>query len=147
MAEAFLKWAGPKPMNRFSSPTTRGGSGVARNFKRGRVGIISTFFVKRIFFGRTNLKLIKKQEKLSGGSGGMLPRNIFENLHAATAILVPFKIFRQIVFKFFDLNSECFAKYDTFCSHIFNYACLRRKTYSYQRGSKLEKNCIHQKLF
>ena len=31
------------------------------------------------------------------------------------------------MFKFFDRNSECFAKYDTFCSHIFNYACLRRK--------------------
>ena len=27
------------------------------------------------------------------------------------------------MFKFFDLNSECFAKYDTFCSHSFNYAC------------------------
>ena len=29
------------------------------------------------------------------------------------------------MFKFFDLNSECFAKYDSFCSHIFNYACLK----------------------
>ena len=28
--------------------------------------------------------------------------------------------------KFFDPNSECFAKYDTFCSHIFDYACSRR---------------------
>ena len=35
MAEAFLKWGGPKSMTRFSSPTTRAGSGVARNFKRG----------------------------------------------------------------------------------------------------------------
>ena len=35
MAEAFLKWGGPKPMTRFSSPTTRAGSGVARNIKRG----------------------------------------------------------------------------------------------------------------
>ena len=26
---------GAKPMTRFSSPTTKGGSGVARNFKRG----------------------------------------------------------------------------------------------------------------
>ena len=41
--------------------------------------------------------------------------------------------------KFFDPNPECFAKYDdTFCSHIFNSACLRRKTYSYRRGSKLQ---------
>ena len=34
------------------------------------------------------------------------------------------------MFKFFDLNSECFAKYSAFCSHIFNYACLWRKAYS-----------------
>ena len=31
------------------------------------------------------------------------------------------------MFKFFDSHFEYFAKYDTFCSHIFNYACLRRK--------------------
>ena len=36
-------------MTRFSSPTTKAGSGVARNFKGGEEGIISTFFVKRIF--------------------------------------------------------------------------------------------------
>ena len=48
-------------MNRFSSFTTKDGSGVARNLKR--EGIISTFFGKRIFFGRTNLKLIKKPGK------------------------------------------------------------------------------------
>ena len=29
------------------------------------------------------------------------------------------------MFKFFYPNSDCFAKYGTFCSHIFNYACLR----------------------
>ena len=72
----------------------------------------------------------------------MLFRKIFENLHAEMAILVLFRIiFRQIVFKLFDSNSECFAKYDTgiFYFHTFNYqyACLRRKTHSYQRGSKL----------
>ena len=38
-------------------------------------------------------------------------------------------IFWQIVFKFFDPNSECIAKYVEFCSHIFNYACVRRKVY------------------
>ena len=41
----------------------------------------------------------------------MLPR---ENLHAVMAILVLFKYFRQVLFKFFDPNSECFAKYDAF---------------------------------
>ena len=42
MAEAFLKWGGPKPMTRFSSSTITDGSGVARNFEKG--SIISTFF-------------------------------------------------------------------------------------------------------
>ena len=32
----------------------------------------------------------------------------------------------QILFKFFGLNSECFAKYHRFSSYIFDYACLRR---------------------
>ena len=35
-------------------------------------------------------------------------------------------ILRQILFKFFDPDSECFAKYDAFGAHIFDYACLRR---------------------
>ena len=46
-------------MTRFSPPTTRADSGVARHFKRGRHKFPAYFF-----FGRTNLKLIKKQEKL-----------------------------------------------------------------------------------
>ena len=66
----------------------------------------------------------------------MLSLKIFENLHAVMAALV-----------LFDPNSECFAKYDAFCSHIFDYACLRRKTYRYRRGSKLWKNCILKKHF
>ena len=40
-------------------------------------------------------------------------------------MLPPKNFQRQILLKFFDPNSECFAKYDTFCSHIFDYACLR----------------------
>ena len=48
MAEAFLKWEGPKPMTRFSLVTIRAGSGVARNCKRGQ-GIISTFFPASFF--------------------------------------------------------------------------------------------------
>ena len=56
-------------------------------------------------------------------------------------------ILRQILFKFFDPDSECFAKYDAFGAHIFDYACLRRKAYRSRRGSKLWKNCIHRKLF
>ena len=28
---------------------------------------------------------------------------------------------------FFCFDSECFAKYDAFSSHVFDYACLRRR--------------------
>ena len=35
MAEAFLKWGDSKLMTRFSAPTTRAGTGLVRNFKRG----------------------------------------------------------------------------------------------------------------
>ena len=36
-------------------------------------------------------------------------------------------IFRQILVTFFDPDSECLVKYDAFCFHIFDYACLRRR--------------------
>ena len=58
----------------------------------------------------------------------MLSRKFFENLHAVMAICNAFSIIlRQILFKFFDPDSECFAKYDAFSAHIFDYACLRRR--------------------
>ena len=63
----------------------------------------------------------------------MHPRKIFEILQTVVAILV-----------LFAPNPECFAKYDAFYSHIFDYACLGRKAYCYRKGSKLWKNCIHQ---
>ena len=64
---------GAKPMTRFSSLTTKGGSGVARNFKR--EGHNFHNFCQAYFFGRTNLKLIKKQEKLQEGPGACSPGN------------------------------------------------------------------------
>ena len=70
----------------------------------------------------------------------MLPRQNFETLHTVMAILVLFEYF-------FNPNSECFAKYDAFYSHISDYACFRRKIYRYRRGLKLWKNCIHQNIF
>ena len=60
--ESISKVGGPKPMARFFLPTIRVGSGVARNFTGG--GHNYHIFSSVIFFGRTNLKLIKKQEKL-----------------------------------------------------------------------------------
>ena len=52
----------------------------------------------------------------------MLPQKNFESLRAVMAILVLFESFSG---KLFDPNSECFVKYDAFCLHIFDYACLR----------------------
>ena len=46
-----------------------------------------------MFFGRTNLKLIKKPEKGLGGSEGMLPQKNFEKLYAVMVILVLFEKF------------------------------------------------------
>ena len=63
----------------------------------------------------------------------MLPRKNFENLHAAMAILVLFEKFSGKFCLFFNPNSECFEKYEAFCSYIFDYACLWRKAYCYQK--------------
>ena len=48
----------------------------------------------------------------------------------------------QILVKFFDPNSESFAEwaYDAFCSHIFDYACLRPKAYLLSKRFKIMKN-------
>ena len=35
------------------------------------------------------------------------------------------------MFKFFAPKSECFTKYDAFCSYIFDYVCLECKAYCY----------------
>ena len=52
-------------------------------------------------------------------------------------------MFRQILLKLFDPNSKCFAKYNAFCSHIFDYAYLKRK-----KGLLLSKRFeIMEKLF
>ena len=56
-------------------------------------------------------------------------------------------IFTQILFKFFDPNSECIAKYDAFCSHIFDYAYIRRKAYCYQKGSNYRKIVYIKSVF
>ena len=49
------------------------------------------YFFKRSFFRQSYSNLSTKTTL--GGSGGMLPRKIFENLHTVMAILVLFKQF------------------------------------------------------
>ena len=64
---------------------------------------IFTYIFKRIF-GRIILKHIENI-KGCGGSGGMLPRKIFKNLHTAVAILLLFEQFlRKFCLNFLPLN-------------------------------------------
>ena len=58
----------------------------------------------------------------------MLPREIFETLHAEIAILVLFEHFlgkHCLIFLTLILSSLLHQTW-CFCSHIFNHACLRR---------------------
>ena len=71
-------------------------------------------------------------KKALRGSGDMLPKKIFGNLHTVVAILGKF-----CLYKFFAPISECFTKYDAFCSYSFDYVCLGREVSCYQKGSKL----------
>ena len=62
-----------------------------------------------------------------GGSGGMLFRKIFENLHFMMAILVLLEqVLRQIVFEFVALNFEVFTKYryDAIFWHVFDFCVV-----------------------
>ena len=114
-------------------------SGVARNFKRGAK--FSRFL--GVFLRHNKSKADRETRKALGGSGGTLPWKKFENLQAVLAILVLFLItFSKTLFKIFNPNSECFATYNAPCSHIFDYARLRRRAYCYQRSLKLWKNCV-----
>ena len=82
------------------------------------------------------MKHIENKKGSWGVRGHALPEN-FENLRTVVAILVLFKQIFGKRYKFFAPNSKCFTKYDAFCLYIFDYACLGRKVYCYQKGSEL----------
>ena len=76
----------------------------------------------------------------------MFPRKIFWKFtYCSGYFSTSWTIFRRILIELFASNSECFTKYDAFCSYISDYACLGRKAYCYRKSSKLWKTCIHQK--
>ena len=66
------------PWLKITSYITQYISGEARNFKRGGSIISTSFQAFFLFFGRINLQMIEKQERLYGGSGGMVPRKILK---------------------------------------------------------------------
>ena len=51
-----------------------------------------TFF-KRIFSGKVKFEANRETKMILGGSGGMLPRKIFQNLHTVMGILALFEQF------------------------------------------------------
>ena len=70
----------------------------------------------------------------------MLPQENFEVLHDVIAILVLFEHFSGkfcLNFLTLILSGPTSPNMMHFVSLIFNYACLRRTAYCYQRGSKL----------
>ena len=96
--------------------------GRIQNFFREGAPIFDTF-LRVLFFSRVNFK--QHIKTTVGGSVGMLPRKFFENLHTVMAILVLFEQFLGNVCHILAPNFKCFTN-DAFCSHSFDYACLRR---------------------
>ena len=90
---------------------------------------------KHVFFGRITLKYIENKK----GSRGIRRHAPPENLPTAVTILA---FFVKFLGNFFAPTSECFSKYDAFCWYILDYACLGRKAYCYQKGSKLWKKNV-----
>ena len=77
--------------------------------KGGGGAIIFTLFSSVfLFFRKNNLKLIET-EKALGGPGAFSPGKIL-------------KIYMLNWLKFFDPNSECFVKYNAFCTQVFDVA-------------------------
>ena len=68
----------------------------------------------------------------------MLLWNNFENLHTVTLFWC---------LKFFDPNSECFAKYDTFCSQVFDVRANGVKLIAIEEVRNYEKIATTSKTF
>ena len=62
--------------------------------------LVSTLDIfKRLFSGKVKFEKNWETKMILGGSGGMLPRKIFENLHTVMGILALFEQFvTQILF-------------------------------------------------
>ena len=76
----------------------------------------------------------------------MLLRKFFENLHTIMAILELFEQFSGKVCSYFwllTLSASPNMLYDAFCSHSFDYACLRRPRHIAMKGFEIMENFIH----
>ena len=92
----LIKYKGVRPKKGVNRPFVKcfHECGVFRNFFQ-RGGIKFRHIFKRIFF-RQNYSIVKRFENKKGfrGSGNMLTRKSFENLHTVVAILVLFENFQ-----------------------------------------------------
>ena len=66
------------------------------------------------------MKLIETQKRLLGGPAACSPGKFLKFTCCNGYFSASLIIFTQILLKFLDRNSECFAKYDAFCSHVFD---------------------------
>ena len=73
----------------------------------------------------------------------MLPRKKFENLRFVMAILVLFEFLEKFV-TFLAPNFECLTN-DAFCSHSFDYACLRRQRHIVMKRFEITENFYSSK--
>ena len=88
--------------------------------------IISPFFQRIFFFGRTRFEADCKTRKALEGCGGILPRENFENLHAVMAIFSVFQIFLgTFCLHFSTLILSASPNMMHFCSHMLDYANMR----------------------
>ena len=100
--------------------------GRIQNFFQGEDTKFRHFFMRSFSPAELILSNLSNKNE-SKGSEGMLPRKIFVILHTAMVILVLLNKFpANFVFMFLASDFECFSKYDAFCSHSFDYACLER---------------------
>ena len=78
----------------------------------------------------------------------MLPRKIFGNLHAVMAILVLSEKFSgKFWLNFLTLILNASPNMMYFVCAVLVMRAFRRKAHCCRRGSKLWKNCVHQKHF
>ena len=106
---------------------------------RGKTTHFDIFFRQGYFEANRETKTVLRKYE------GMLPRQFFENLRRAMAILGLFEqLLRKILLKIFTLILSASPNVMHFV-HTFRFMLSTREDYCYRRSSKFRKNCIHQK--
>ena len=99
--------------------------GLFRIFFRERHQI-SSLFQAQSFPGRVILSNLSNKNDFREVRGHASPRNFWKFAYCNGHFSAFRTIFGQGLFTFLAPTFECFIKYDAFCKHSFDYACLRR---------------------